>query len=116
MVAMAPLVELADVAVDGRVRFTDVQRAGGISRGALRAIVDDGLVVPTPVRIRHAGDRYGRPAQTFTLDDAVFVVACAALAFAAGVALVTIVKAARATGATVDPAAGRLIFPLGPLP
>jgi hypothetical protein len=107
---MAPY---ADLEVSpGLAILADVQRAAGLSRGAVRAAVDEGLVTPTPVRMGPGqGGGY-----TVTLDDALLLVACAALALAAGVAFVTMLRVLRSSGATIDPAAGAVVLPIPTTP
>lgn len=110
MVAMAqPVIDLTARYPDGRIPAPEVQRAAGISRGALRYAVNDGLV--TPVGTHQTGHR-GRPAAVFAVEDVMFLVACAALALAAGVAFAAMARALRSTGARVDPAALAVVVPL----
>jgi len=113
MALMVPLSDLVDAHPDGLLTLPEVQKVTGVSRGALRTAIDDGLITPTGVR---KGKGRGGGAYTLTAEDAVFLAACAALAIAAGIAFVTMVKAMRATNAQVNPAAGTVTVPLPPLP
>lgn len=84
---------------DGLVDLPEVVRVSGLPRRALRTAMDDGLITPTDVRRGQGrGGSY-----TFTVEDALFVIAVAALALAAGVAFVTMVRAMKASGAQLGP-------------
>lgn len=99
LVFMTPNV-IEDLRVtDGLVDFPEVIRASGLPRHVLRTAMDDGWIVPTSVR---RGTGRGRT-QTLTVEDALFVLAVAALAVAAGVAFVTLMKTLKTTGAQLGP-------------
>jgi hypothetical protein len=85
------------------VMVSDVVRTAGVPHGAIDYPIRLGLV---PIVAREPGRR-GR---YITRDDAVMLLAAAALAVAAGVALAAIVRAIRATQATVTPAG--LVIPV----
>jgi hypothetical protein len=109
---MAPLVDLAARFPDGMVPLPEVQRVAGIPRSTLRCALDDGLV---ELAGHVKGPGRGRPAGALTVDDVLLLVACAALAYAAGVAFVTVLRTMRETGAALDPAAGTFTIPV-PIP
>jgi hypothetical protein len=84
-----------------------VLRVGGISADSLRRSIDQGLVTPTDKRVG-AGRGGGR---TITVDDALLLLAVAALAVAAGIAFTTMLKAVRAAGGQVSGAGVTIPIP-----
>lgn len=93
-------------ATDGVVLVSDVLRAGAISPDSFRRTVDAGLITPTEKRVG-AGRGGGR---TITVDDALLLLAVAALAVAAGIAITTMFRAVRAQGGTVT--GGNITIPI----
>lgn len=89
---------LEQIAKDDLVTLPDLVRVSGVPRTAFRTAVEEGLITPSPVR-RGRG-RGG--AITFTKEDAMFLLAVAALAALAGIAFVTMLKAMKQTGAQVN--------------
>lgn len=89
---------IEDITRDGLVDLPDLVRVSGLTRETLRAAVDDGLVTTSPVR-RGRG-RGG--AITITKEEAIFLLAVAALAFAAGVAFATLLRAMKNNGAQLS--------------
>lgn len=86
---------------DGLVTLPDVAKAAGIDQQLIRKVVRDGFIGPAPIRKRHN-------TQTFTLPDALFIVAVAALAVAAGMAFYAMFRAITANGGEFDPSTGKV--------
>jgi hypothetical protein len=88
---------------DGTVPVADVVRSAGVPHGAVDYTIRLGLV---PVHAQFGAHRR----RYISREDALMLLAAAALAVAAGVALATIVRAIKATGAQVGP--GGLTIPV----
>lgn len=82
--------------INGVVRVPDVAKAAGISYGAIRGAIDEGLIEPTTVRMRHN-------TRTLTVDDALLVMAIAGLATLTGLAFLTLLRAIRDARGTLGP-------------
>jgi hypothetical protein len=92
-----------DIVRDGVVRLPDAARAAGISAATVRLAIAEGLIVPAPIKRRHG-------TRTLTLDDVILIITVAALAAAAGVAFMAILKTFRGVGASVR--ADGIVIPL----
>jgi hypothetical protein len=83
--------------IDGTVPVADVVKTAQCSRASIDAATRNGLIPVigsgTRGKIRHV-----------TLEDALLIIAVAALAAAAGLAFGALLRAMRAAGATVSPA------------
>lgn len=79
------------------VSAPEVARTAGIPRGWVRVAVDSGAV-PEATR----GDNRGRPVM-LTRQDALLIVAAAALVAVTGIALVTVIRLLRESGAQLGP-------------
>lgn len=85
-----------EIGPDGTVPVADVVRSAGVPHSAIDYTIRLGLV---PVLAQGGASRR----RWISREDAVMLLAAAALAVAAGVALAVIVRAIRATGAQVGP-------------
>lgn len=88
---------------DGTVPVADVVRSAGVPHAAIDHPVRLGLV--EVVKQHGQGNR-----RYIRVEDGLMLMAAAALALSCGVALVVMVRAIKATGATIGPAG--LTFPL----
>ncbi len=91
---------------DGTVPLSDVARSAECSYASLDYATRSGLI---PVQKMGGPDGRGN-ARRISVDDALMALAVAALAVAAGLAFVTLLKAVRQTGGTVG--ASGLTIPL----
>jgi len=96
---------------DGLVDLPDIVRATGVTRRAFEEAMHEGLIKPTD--IRRGRGRGG--AQTFTQEDAIFLMMVAALAVLAGVAFVSALKLMKQSGAQVNGNAITITLPAGPV-
>lgn len=96
MTVAADVVE--NIARDGLVDLPDLVRVSNLTRETLRAVVDEGLVTTSPVR-RGRG-RGG--AITITKEEAIFLLAVAALAIESRVAFATLLRAMKGSGARLS--------------
>jgi hypothetical protein len=90
---------------EGTVPLSDVMKTAKCSYASLDVATRNGLI---PV-VRQGGRGNARH---ITLDDALLIIAVAALAVAAGLAFGAMLRAVRDTGATITPAG--LTIPLAP--
>lgn len=74
---------------DELVRLPDVAKQAGLGVSTLWSAIKEGLITPAPVRKRHN-------TQTFTREDAEFILTAAAIALAAGVAFLAVVRVLKA--------------------
>jgi hypothetical protein len=88
------------------VPVADVVREAGVSREDVRTVERKGWIEP-------AGRKGQGGAHLLTHDDAMFLLGAAIIAVAAGLAVVTMVRVLRETGAMPGPAGMVIPFPSG---
>lgn len=89
------------------VPVIEVARTAGIPRYDVRKVELAGLV-------QHAGREGAGGSLTLTHDDALYLLHAALLALAAGIALVTVVRVLRQTGASLGPGGFTVPIPISP--
>jgi hypothetical protein len=88
------------------VPFPDVARAVGLDRNHIAYAVNKGIIEPLP-------QRGPSNAHMLRWDDVVLIVVAAAIATAAGIAVMTVIRSLRQSGAQVTPAG--VTIPIGGL-
>lgn len=89
------------------VTFVEIGEQTGVPVSTLYLAVSQGLVTPDGP-YRHS---LGRPARTLSAEEAMFIILTAALAVAAGIAFMAMLRVMRRTGAAVDMESGTIIIP-----